>query len=83
MFAPLSGRERRMGSETRLEAPLGKGLLSPQESSALYWSSLGLPPYRCLWETTCLVYYEKSFYISLSLVLRREFKQTKWQNVVF
>lgn len=28
MFAPLSGRGCDMGSETRLEAPLGKGLLS-------------------------------------------------------
>lgn len=42
-----------------------------------------MPPYRCLWETTCLVYYENSFHICLSLVVGREFKQTKWQTLYF
>lgn len=70
---------QRQGWRTPREGPP----LFSRNGSALYWSSLEMPPYRCLWETTCLVYYDKSFHVSLSLVLRREFKQTKWQTLYF
>lgn len=79
-----------MGSETRLEAPLGKGPLASPGTvcSLLVFTTVASIQVSVgnnlfIYFIINLVYYENSFHICLSLVVGREFKQTKWQTLYF